>query len=143
MLAATPGTQARPGAVVATAALDTVLVRFAHEGRVDYRSLAADPGALHRYLAAAATARPGGYGRSEQMAFWINTYNARVLDAVLRRPGLKSVLDSVAGLPGVFREGRPSGGQTISLDQIERMLRESFRDARAHFVLNCASASCP
>src|SRR5262245_18777915 len=104
MLATTPGTQALTGAVVPTAALDTVLVRFAHEGQVDYRSLAADPGALRRYLAAAATARPGSYGRSEQMAFWINTYNARVLDAVLRRPGIESVLDSVPGLPGFFRE---------------------------------------
>lgn len=130
--------------VVPTASLDSTLARWVHGGRVDYRALAADSGPLRRYLAAAAGAAPERFGRAEQMAFWINTYNARALDGVIRRPGLKSVLDSTAGLPGLFREQRRSGGRDLSLDEIERtILRHGFREPRIHFVLNCASASCP
>ena len=44
-----------------------------------------DHGALDRYLAAVAAARPDGWPRDEQIAFWVNAYNARVLEAVFQR----------------------------------------------------------
>ena len=59
----------------------------------------------------------------EQIAFWVNVYNARVLDAVVRRPGLKSVLDvgRALGVPthACFREQAVSGGRGLSLNDIE------------------------
>ena len=58
------------------AALDTVLTRFVHGERVDYGGLSRDRGALDRYLAAVATADPGPWGRAEQIAFWIDAYDA-------------------------------------------------------------------
>ncbi len=130
------------------AALDTVLARFLHQGRVDYRGLAADPGALARYLAACAAADPDSWTRAEQIAFWVNAYNARVLEGVIRRPGLKSVLDSASagGTPAApfFRERRPIAGTPRSLDDIEhRILRAHFHEPRVHFVLNCGAAACP
>src|SRR5262245_60592466 len=77
------------------------------------------------------------------MAFWINTYNARVLEAVVRRPGIATVMDSVRAR-GFFSEKRMSGGHNLSLDEIERdMLRAQFADPRVHFVLNCGAKSCP
>ena len=130
--------------MIPTAALDTVLSCCVREERVDYRMLAADPGPLRRYLSAAAMASPERFGRAEQMAFWINTYNACVLEGVLRRPGIKSVLDSVPGQRGFFHEERRIGGRDVTLDVVERdILRKGFHDPRVHFVLNCASASCP
>jgi uncharacterized protein DUF547 len=130
-----------------TAALDTVLARFVHGERVDYRGLSRDPGALRRFLASLERAAPERLSRPARIAFWANAYDARVLDGVLRRPGLASVLDSTsataARLPAFFAERRLTAGRRISLDAIEREILRRFGDPRIHFVLNCASASCP
>ena len=130
------------------AIFDTVLTRILRDGHVDYGALARDHADLDRYLAALAAARPDGWPRPDQIAFWVNAYNARVLDGVIRRPGLKSVLDvrKVLGVPtlGFFREERDTGGARYSLDDIEhRILRARYAEPRLHFVLNCASLSCP
>jgi hypothetical protein len=136
------------GEIVPVAAFDSVLTRFLHGERVDYRALARDPGALRRFLATCENARPERASRSEQIAFWVNVYNARVLDAVIRRPGLKSVMDAPAagGAPavGFFDEKLKSAGRLLSLNEIERdILRHRFKEPRVHFVLNCASIGCP
>ncbi len=78
----------------------------------------------------------------------MNAYNARVLGGVIRRPGLESVLDvgKRLGIPtlGFFRERRLTAGEERSLDDIEhRILRARYGEPRVHFVLNCASVSCP
>ncbi len=130
------------------AALDTVLIRHLHDGRVDYGALARDRGPLERFLASAREARPDDWPREDRIAFWVNVYNARVLDGVIRRPGLESVLDvgKILGVPtmGFFREKARSGGRDLSLNDIEHeILRKGFHEPRIHFVLNCASASCP
>ena len=130
------------------AALDSALARVLRDGRVDYGALARDHADLDRYLAACAAARPDEWPREAQIAFWVNAYNARVLDGVIRRPGLKSVLDvrKILGIPtlGFFREQRVTAGARRSLDDIEhRILRVRYAEPRVHFVLNCASVSCP
>ena len=128
------------------AALDTVLTRFVHGERVDYGGLSRDRGALDRYLAAVATADPGPWGRAEQIAFWIDAYDAGVLAGVLRHPGLTSVMAVGKGTrgPDFFHERWRVAGRERSLDDIERgILRGRFREPRVHFVLNCASRSCP
>ncbi len=130
------------------AALDSVLQRYLHGGRVDYAGLVRDRGPLDRYLAATRAARPDEWPREEQIAFWINVYNARVLEGVIRRPGLRSVMDvgKVLGVPtGAFFRGRfVAAGREASLNDIEHgILRAKFHEPRVHFVVNCASASCP
>ena len=130
------------------AALDTVLAQHLHDGRVDYGTLARDRGPLDRFLAASREARPENWPRSDQIAFWVNVYNARVLDGVIRRPGLRSVLDvgKTLGVPtlGFFHEKGVSAGRELALNDIEHeILRKGFHEPRVHFVLNCASASCP
>lgn len=144
-LGATPAAR---GAEFSYASLDSALVRHAHGGRVDYGALARDRGPLERFLAAARDARPDDWPRDERLAFWVNVYNARVLDGAIRRPGLKSVLDvgRALGVPTFefFRERSVSGGRELSLHDIENeILRSGFHEPRIHFVLNCASASCP
>ncbi|NOT35094.1 MAG: DUF547 domain-containing protein [Candidatus Eisenbacteria bacterium] len=115
---------------------------------MDYGGVARNRSPLERYLASAREARPEGWPRDEQVAFWVNVYNARVLDGVIRRPGLRSVLDvgRTLGIPTIafFREKSIVAGRRLSLNDIEHgTLRARFKDARVHFVLNCASASCP
>jgi len=130
------------------ASLDTVLSRHLREGRVDYGALARDRGPLEGFFAATRDVHPNGWPREDQIAFWVNVYNARVLDGVIRRPGLKSVLDvgKALGVPtlGFFREKFVAAGRKLSLNDIEHeILRKGFHEPRVHFVLNCASASCP
>lgn len=130
------------------ASLDTVLARHLHDGRVDYGALARDRGPLERFLTSTRDARPDAWARNDQIAFWVNVYNARVLDGVVRRPGLKSVLDvgKVIGVPtlGFFHEKSSVAGRELALNDIEHeILRKGFHEPRIHFVLNCASASCP
>lgn len=148
-LSATAPSVARAAPVAfSVASFDTVLARHLHDGRVDYGALARDRAPLERFLAATRDARPEVWARNEQIAFWVNAYNARVLDGVVRRPGLKSVLDPgrTLGVPtlGFFHEKRRTAGRSLSLNDIEHeILRKRFREPRMHFVLNCASASCP
>lgn len=118
------------------------------DGRVDYGGMARDPGPLDRYLAASRDARPDGWSHEEQLAFWVNVYNAHVLAGVIRRPGLRSVRDvgKMLGVPTgkFFREKFIVAGRDLSLNDIEHgILRTKFREPRVHFVLNCASVSCP
>jgi hypothetical protein len=131
--------------VVDPAPLDTVLIRHVHGGRVDYGALSRDPGPLRRYLAATENAAPERFSRDDQIAFWIDVYDARVLDGVIRHPGLASVLaaDSAHGGPGFFKRTARSGGRALSLDAIEQELRSRWHEPRSHFALNCASTSCP
>lgn len=83
----------------------------------------------------------------DRLAYWINAYNGLVLTLALDHypiPSLRT-LDNPAGLtPGlVFLARRFNlGGRWWSLHAIESRIR-SFRDARYHFILNCAARSCP
>ena len=57
---------------------------------------------------------------------------------------VKAPIEAVKGL-GFFYQLRFSfGGEFLSLFAVENdKIRDRYRDARIHFVLNCASASCP
>jgi len=89
-------------------------------------------------------------GRNDELAYWIYGYNAYVIKSVLDRWPLDSVtdvkapLEAVTGL-GFFYQLRFSfGGEFFSLLGVENnKIRKQFQDPRIHFVLNCASESCP
>ncbi len=115
---------------------------------MDYPGLARDRALLDRYLAHLASADTAGESRAEQLAFWINAYNAGTLAAVLDHGIPRSVQDvgKVAGIPtgAFFRSRFRVAGREISLDQIEhQVLRGRFREPRIHFAIVCASRSCP
>lgn len=120
--------------------------------RFDYASLAADgPGraTLAAYLAALAATPVSTLARAEQMAFWINLYNALTVDVVVRHWPVDSIRD-IRISPGWFAVG-PWGrkliaveGEEVSLDDIEhRILRPLWNDPRVHYAVNCASLGCP
>jgi hypothetical protein len=117
--------------------------------RLSYAGLARDKEALDRYLDAVSAVKEGEFAawtRGEQMAFLIDAYNAFTAAKVLSRyPDLRSIRDFGRVFGNPFRDefflllGRPA-----SLDSIEHgMLRPRYKDARIHFALNCAAASCP
>ncbi len=107
--------------------------------RVNYAAAArsSDLAAYRRDLAAA---DPSALGRDEQLAFWVNAYNASVLGLVAERMPVRSVLDIDGAFTRVrFRVGRAE----LTADEIEHGIVRRFGDARVHFGLNCASVGCP
>jgi hypothetical protein len=128
------------------------------DGTVDYRRWHTLPGSvaqLDSYLAAISQFSPNNSperfpSRNDELAYWLYGYNAYVIKAVLDHWPIKSVTDvkapieAVKGL-GFFYQLRFSfGGEYLSLLAVENSkIRKQYKDARIHFVLNCASESCP
>jgi hypothetical protein len=107
---------------------------------VDYSGLRKAREDLDIYLRSLTVADPEKSSRNDQLAFWINAYNAVTVHFVLERyPGLRSVKD----VEGFFDELTYTvAGRDLTLDEIETEAR-SFGDPRVHFAVVCASQSCP
>ena len=115
--------------------------------RVAYRDFDAQAKSqLRGYLRSLSQIQPTGLNRQEQLAYWINLYNAQTIQVVLDHPKKNSILSMGPFLafgpwdePYLTIEDRP-----VSLNDIEhRILRPIWQDHRLHFVLNCASLGCP
>ena len=85
--------------------------------------------------------------QDEQMAFWVNAFNALVVRFALDEYPVKSIND-IGG--GFFSSGpwdvRVLRVYTINLslnDIYHRILRPIWQDARVHYVLACAAKGCP
>jgi hypothetical protein len=125
-----------------------VLKTHVRDGRVDYAGIDADA-RFEQYLSSLATTDPDTLSTSgEQLAFWINAYNAYTIKLIIDRMPLESIRDISLGLPLLFGPWSIDvalvGGEVFTLNHIEHdVLREKFHDPRIHFVLVCASIGCP
>jgi hypothetical protein len=113
-------------------------------GQVDYRSIKANPATLNDYLAELEQYPPqSSWNRNTTMAYWINAYNAYTIKLIVNNYPVSSIKDIDGGNPWGTKWIK-IGGQTYSLNQIENdILRPRYGDARIHFAVNCAAASCP
>ena len=109
------------------------------QGQVDYPAVQQERAGLDAYLASLARAEPATLSREEQLAFWINAYNACVFKGVLEHFPLASVKD----VKGFFEKlTYQVGGERLTLNAIEAKGR-ALGDWRMHFGVVCASSSCP
>lgn len=109
------------------------------EGWVDYRGFAAASDSLQAVLQFTGATAIDSLSPGWALASLINAYNAYTVFSVLEFYPIRSVKD----VSGFFkRRTHRVGGRMLSLDDIEKWAR-SFGDPRVHFVLNCASRSCP
>jgi len=121
------------------------------KGLVDYKGFKADEKEFNAYLALLSKTPPAAtWTKPEQMAYWINAYNAFTIRLVLDHYPVKSIKDigSKIKIPFVTTPWAISffsiGGKKMSLDNIEHgTLRKQYNDPRIHFALVCASYSCP
>ncbi len=125
---------------------DGILSRHvSKDGLVNYKGLKEDD-ELIRYIEYLSNTDPHKLPSDKhRLAFWINSYNAFVLNGVLEEYPIKSVLD-VGWIPHSFfkRKKFDTRQGKITLQVLENeKLREAFREPRIHFVINCASMSCP
>lgn len=131
---------------------NAVLKRHVKGDKVDYKSLKADKD-FQTYLDQLSKANPDALpSREEKIAFWINAYNAFTLKLIIDNYPVKSITDlSALGKLTAFignspwkREFFSINGKKMTLDEIEhKILRETFKEYRVHFAVNCASSSCP
>ena len=113
----------------------------------DYKSVSAsDRKQLQAYISSLSGADPRAYRKSEQMAYWINLYNALTVELVLKHYPVKSITKIGPWYKfGPWDEGIVTvAGQKLTLNDIEhRILRPIWKDKRIHYAVNCASRGCP
>jgi hypothetical protein len=121
--------------------LDQLLDLYVRDGFVYYRALKADRAKLDGYINQVAAENIGRFSRDEQVAFWLNAYNALVLRTVIDRYPIQGHAPaypskSIRQIPGAF-EGvqHRVAGRTLTLDDIEKKVLPEFHDPRVYLAL--------
>jgi hypothetical protein len=136
---------AMAGEVVDAAPFDALLSKYVDaKGQVDYAGLRAnkeDRERLDTFLDTIAEAEPDAHSDKQQLAFYLNAYNAVVIGSVLDLWPVQSVMKE----DGFFKGRKHQvAGKMLTLDHLEhKLIRPQFKEARIHFVLVCAAKSCP
>jgi len=122
---------------------DQILDLNVRDGLVYYRALRASRAGLDRYAASlnvtAATYQT--WSREHQMAFWLNAYNAFVLQTVIDRYPINGSSkaypsNSVRQIPGAFEQAKHRvAGQSLTLDEIEKKILPPFKEPRLYLAL--------
>jgi hypothetical protein len=138
------------------APFDTILRTYLADDRTGVSRFAyarvtlSDRAALRAYLAALAATPISRFNRDEQLAYWINLYNALTLAVVLDHYPVQSIRD-INISPSLFASGPwdkkliTVEGDSLTLNDIEHriFLRPIWNDRRIHYAVNCASIGCP
>ena len=121
--------------------LDESLDLYVRDGLVYYRALKSDRSRLDRYVNGISSADVAGRPRDEQIAFWINAYNAIALKTVIDNYPIvlrskEYPARSIRQVPGAFeRNPHRVGGKNVTLDQIEQTILADFGDPRVFLAL--------
>ncbi|MFK7935719.1 MAG: DUF547 domain-containing protein [Saprospiraceae bacterium] len=119
-------------------------------GDVDYKGFIADSTRFNNYLDLLSSAHPNkkNWSRDEQLAYWINAYNAFTVKIIIDNYPVESIKNIKEGLPFVSDtwtvEFIKIEDRMYNLNNIEHgIIRPNFKEPRIHFAVNCASISCP
>ena len=138
LTATTLGAQQSP---IVLGPFDLILDTYVRDGYVYYRALRMERRRLDEYVRQIAVTDVNKRTRNEQMAFWLNTYNALVLrTAIDHYPAPRRSTEypqrSIRQTPGAFeRLTHRVAGRTLTLDQIEQTILPKFGDPRLYFAL--------
>ena len=122
-----------------------LLGKYATPGGVKYaewKANADDVKALQGVVDAVARENVSSLNQKDQLAYYVNAYDAWILHEALAKYPTKSVKD----LLFTFFTGKriKVAGEQTSFNTLEKeTIRSKFNDPRVHFALNCASRSCP
>ncbi len=125
-------------------------------GMVDYQALKANREPLDRFgrsLAGLERHEFRNWEPEEQIAFWINAYNALTLQVIIDNYPIKAGFfgslrfpkNSIRQISGVWDEITfPVMGRQMTLEDIEHgTLRKDYDEPRIHLALVCAAMGCP
>ena len=122
---------------------DQFLDLYVRDGLVYYGAVRSERGRLDRYVASlnVAPATYSGWSRDQQMAFWVNAYNAFVLQTVanhypIRGKSAGYPASSIRQIPGAFdRIKHRAAGRSLTLDEIEKTVLPEFNEPRLYLAL--------
>ncbi|MDF1811877.1 MAG: DUF547 domain-containing protein [Verrucomicrobiales bacterium] len=128
---------------------DELLGKYVTSTGVKYRAWhgnSADREALSRVVSSIGNEKLSGKSESEKLAFYLNAYNAWILQRIL-----DTYPTAGPGGGGLIGRGRffkannlKVAGNKTSFTALENdVIRTEFNEPRIHFALNCASESCP
>jgi uncharacterized protein DUF547 len=123
--------------------LDQILDVNVRDGLVYYRALRSDRGRLDRYVASLNAPAPNydGWSREYKMAFWVNAYNAIVLQTVINHYPIHGASsrypsNSIRQIPGAFDVAKYHlAGKNVTLDEIEKTVLPPFKEPRLFLAL--------
>jgi hypothetical protein len=123
--------------------LDQILDLNVRDGLVYYRALRSERGRLDRYIASlnVPAATYDGWSTERRMAFWLNAYNAFVLQTVIENYPIQGSSksypsNSIRQVPGAFeRIKHRAAGRSVTLDEIEKTILPEFREPRLYLAL--------
>ncbi len=122
-----------------------LLSQYAKPSGVDYEGWAKnadDLAKLESVVEAIASDKPSG-SSDEELAFYINAYNAWILHLFLQDHP-KSNTNAIKRNAFFGRDLITVAGEKMSFNRLEHeIIRPTFDEPRVHFALNCASVSCP
>jgi hypothetical protein len=135
---------------------ETLMTFVDDRGMVDYEGLKRNPETLDTYLKYLATVPEQTiekWSDADKIAFWINTYNALTLKAILNHYPIKSSFfrslkypkNSIRQISGVWKKLKFTvHNRPMTLEHIEhKILRAQFNEPRIHVALVCAAKGCP
>jgi hypothetical protein len=123
--------------------LDQILDLYVRDGLVYYRALQSERMRLDRYASSlnVPAATYDGWSREQQMAFWVNAYNAFTLQTVINNYPIRGKspqypAGSIRQIPGAFdRTKHQAAGRSLTLDEIEKDVLKAFKEARLYLAL--------
>ena len=121
--------------------LDQLLDLNVRNGEVYYRAIKSERGRLDSYVNQLATVQVDRLSRDEQLAFWLNAYDALVLRTIadhypIQGRSSEYPAKSIRQIPGAFeRLTHRVAGRTLTLDQIEQTILPGFHDPRVYFAI--------
>jgi hypothetical protein len=122
---------------------DQILDINVRDGLVYYGAIKSERGRLDRYVASldVSAATYEGWSRDQKLSFWINAYNALVMQSVANHYPIRGKAagypsNSIRQIPGVFERTRHRvAGRSVTLDEIEKAILPEFKEPRAYLAL--------
>jgi len=136
-----PGAQDNAVDAARLKTLDQILDLYVRDGFVYYRALKLERGKLDGFLNQIGGADITKASRPEQLAFWLNAYDALVLKTVIDHYPIQGHASqyparSIRQIPGAFeRLPHRVADRTVTLDQIEKTILAEFDDPRVYLAI--------
>ncbi len=115
-----------------------VLNESVEDGQVNYKAIKENPN-FENYLQTLKK-KTNFKNKDEELAYWINAYNALVIQGILNGGSPKSFFSRMSFFKG---DKYQVNGMNISLYDLEHEVILPLGEPRVHFAINCASRSCP
>ena len=120
---------------------DAFMKKYVKNGLVNYSAVKANKTDIQNLVTQIETMSVGKSANARAEAFYINSYNVLVINAIAKQYPVKSPMD----IDGFFdKKKHKIADEYLTLNDIENIkLRKEYSDARLHFVLVCAAKGCP